>query len=137
MFAFFCIVHCKLISKELLIYLAFQDTKINSQISNIQRFGHLLCVRLIGLEPTRLATPDPKSGASTNFATSAVCSGKVTLFWRIEAGTRVIFLTSVIYSAATWRRPWCLSPQIRGRTVRCGCGRSWPSLCWPWPAHEC
>ena len=28
-------------------------------------------VRLIGLEPTRLATPDPKSGASTNFATSA------------------------------------------------------------------
>lgn len=49
MFAFFCIVHCKLISKELLIYLAFQDTKINSQISNIQRFGHLLCVRLIGV----------------------------------------------------------------------------------------
>ena len=28
-------------------------------------------MRLIGLEPTRLATPDPKSGASTNFATSA------------------------------------------------------------------
>ena len=28
-------------------------------------------VRLIGLEPTRLTTPDPKSGASTNFATSA------------------------------------------------------------------
>ena len=30
-----------------------------------------LSVRLIGLEPTRIATPDPKSGASTNFATSA------------------------------------------------------------------
>ena len=28
-------------------------------------------VRLIGLEPTRITTPDPKSGASTNFATSA------------------------------------------------------------------
>ena len=28
-------------------------------------------VRLIGLEPTRLATPDPKSGAYTNFATGA------------------------------------------------------------------
>ena len=28
-------------------------------------------VRLIGLEPTRIATPDPKSGASTNFATGA------------------------------------------------------------------
>ena len=28
-------------------------------------------VRLIGLEPTRRETPDPKSGASTNSATSA------------------------------------------------------------------
>ena len=31
-----------------------------------------LSVRLIGLEPTRITTPDPKSGASTNFATSAI-----------------------------------------------------------------
>ena len=31
----------------------------------------LICVRLIGLEPTRRETPDPKSGASTNFATGA------------------------------------------------------------------
>ena len=30
-----------------------------------------LLVRLIGLEPTRRKTPDPKSGASTNFATGA------------------------------------------------------------------
>ena len=30
-----------------------------------------LSVRLIGLEPTRRETPDPKSGASTNSATSA------------------------------------------------------------------
>ena len=28
-------------------------------------------VRVIGLEPTRLAAPEPKSGASTNFATPA------------------------------------------------------------------
>ena len=37
----------------------------------------LLVVRLIGLEPTRRETPDPKSGASTNFATSAIlrCKG--------------------------------------------------------------
>ena len=28
-------------------------------------------MRLIGLEPTRRKTPDPKSGASTNFATGA------------------------------------------------------------------
>ena len=30
-------------------------------------------VRLIGLEPTRPEPPDPKSGASTNSATSAFC----------------------------------------------------------------
>ena len=97
MFALFLYHPSQLISKELLIYLALQDTKTKSQISKTQRFGFLLYVRLIGLEPTRLATPDPKSGASTNFATSAVCSGKVTLFWRIEAGGTRIFLTSVIY----------------------------------------
>ena len=28
-------------------------------------------VRLIGLEPTQLALPDPKSGVSTNFTTGA------------------------------------------------------------------
>lgn len=37
-------------------------------------------VRLIGLEPTRPKPPDPKSGASTNFATSAVCGAKLRLF---------------------------------------------------------
>ncbi len=29
-------------------------------------------VRMTGLEPTRLSTPDPKSGAATNYATSAL-----------------------------------------------------------------
>ncbi len=37
----------------------------------------LICVRLIGLEPTRRETPDPKSGASTNFATGAKANAKV------------------------------------------------------------
>ena len=32
---------------------------------------HFYYVRLIGLEPTRPKSPDPKSGASTNFATGA------------------------------------------------------------------
>ncbi len=31
----------------------------------------ILFVRIIGLEPTRLAAPDPKSGMSTNFTISA------------------------------------------------------------------
>lgn len=30
-----------------------------------------MCVRVIGLEPTRLTAPDPKSGAATNYATRA------------------------------------------------------------------
>ena len=34
-------------------------------------FLFCLSVRLIGLEPTRLTTPDPKSGAATNYATGA------------------------------------------------------------------
>lgn len=32
----------------------------------------LFVVRVIGLEPTHLAAPDPKSGVSTNFTTPAV-----------------------------------------------------------------
>ena len=31
----------------------------------------LFVVRMIGLEPTRLTTPDPKSGAAANYATCA------------------------------------------------------------------
>ena len=30
-----------------------------------------MCVRVIGLEPTRLTAPDPKSGAAANYATPA------------------------------------------------------------------
>lgn len=33
--------------------------------------GFVFPVRLIGLEPTQPELPDPKSGASTNFATGA------------------------------------------------------------------
>jgi hypothetical protein len=35
-----------------------------------RRFGKI--VRMKGLEPPRRETPDPKSGAATNYATSAV-----------------------------------------------------------------
>ena len=33
--------------------------------------SHLVLVRMTGLEPTHLSIPDPKSGAATNYATSA------------------------------------------------------------------
>ena len=43
----------------------------------LHAFYQILHVRLIGLEPTRITTPDPKSGASTNFATSAKDEAKL------------------------------------------------------------
>ena len=46
----------------------------------LQNICDFAVVRLIGLEPTRRETPDPKSGASTNFATGAVCFAKVASF---------------------------------------------------------
>ena len=45
-------------------------------------------VRLIGLEPTQLALLDPKSSASTNFATGA-CGGVCSSF-RFFAGAKVV-----------------------------------------------
>ena len=47
-------------------------TKRRKKSSEISSILFNFSVRLIGLEPTRIATPDPKSGASTNFATSAI-----------------------------------------------------------------
>lgn len=38
-------------------------------------------VRLAGLEPVRLSAPDPKSGASTNSATSAFAGAKLAIFF--------------------------------------------------------
>ena len=49
---------------------------------NVGKSIFLFCVRLIGLEPTRRKTPDPKSGASTNFATGAQCGCKGTKSFR-------------------------------------------------------
>ena len=53
------------------VVLAFFSEQSNLSSFEKREWKHLV-VRLIGLEPTRLATPDPKSGASTNFATGAV-----------------------------------------------------------------
>ena len=44
----------------------------------------ILHVRLIGLEPTRPEPLDPKSSASTNFATSAFSSAKIQLIFQLE-----------------------------------------------------
>ena len=41
-------------------------------------------VRLIGLEPTRPEPLDPKSSASTNFATSAFVTAKIQLIFQLK-----------------------------------------------------
>ena len=51
-------------------YLLGIKSPLNATI--LAHFGEM-SVRLIGLEPTRPEPPDPKSGASTNSATSAFC----------------------------------------------------------------
>ena len=49
---------------------------------------------MIGLEPTRLTTPDPKSGAATNYATSAIACANVGVFFNPTRAARNIFLFS-------------------------------------------
>lgn len=49
--------------------LGFLSFRFQDPISSIQDPG--FSVRMKGLEPPRLTAPDPKSGAATNYATSA------------------------------------------------------------------
>ena len=51
-----------------------------------------LSVRLIGLEPTRRETPDPKSGASTNFATGAFVGAKLGIFLQFTQKRKAFFV---------------------------------------------
>lgn len=51
------------------------DLKLKKQRQNLCFF-----VRMKGLEPPRLAAPDPKSGAATNYATSALRGANIHYF---------------------------------------------------------
>ena len=52
-------------------------------------------MRLIGLEPTRISTPDPKSGASTNFATGAGVETQSSL--KDAAKVALFFYLAILY----------------------------------------
>ena len=62
------------------IHLPQQETRSIHRMLRVFSFQPQI-VRLIGLEPTRIATPDPKSGASTNFATSAKAGAKLDIIF--------------------------------------------------------
>ena len=47
----------------------------NPDKSGLITLCQIAVVRMVGLEPTRLAASEPKSGASTNFATPAKKDG--------------------------------------------------------------
>lgn len=51
-----------------------------------------------GLEPTHLAAPDPKSGTSTNFATSA----NATIFYRGSAKVSLIDVNDKYFYQLRW-----------------------------------
>lgn len=62
--------------------------------SHLQCAERVLVVRMVGLEPTRLAASEPKSGASTNFATSAEKEREFYLKENIPASIRRDYFSS-------------------------------------------
>ncbi len=71
--------------------------------------AHIHCVvRMKGLEPPRLTAPDPKSGAATNYATSAglFCGAKITyLFYYNQIYRKIILLTKPKITPSLCFRP--------------------------------
>jgi hypothetical protein len=49
----------------------FSQMMQNKNACNHDNYRHFCFVRMKGLEPLRLAAPDPKSGSATNYDTSA------------------------------------------------------------------
>ena len=70
---------------------------------------NLSFVRLIGLEPTHLAIPDPKSGASTNFATGAYEVQSYILFLIPQISGRKIDAVICYGVQLQLREWWCQS----------------------------
>ena len=66
-------------------------------------------MRLIGLEPTHLAIPDPKSGASTNFATGAYEVQSYILFLIPQISGRKIDAEICYGVGRLLRELWCQS----------------------------
>jgi hypothetical protein len=57
-----------------------ESQEIKNRKSFIFKQLRFFTVRMKGLEPPRLSAPDPKSGAATNYATSALGAANVIVF---------------------------------------------------------
>ena len=64
-----------------LYYVVVNNKKEKPSIMTNMSLAFFCSVRLIRLEPTRRKTLDPKSSASTNFATGAFCGCKGNAFF--------------------------------------------------------
>ena len=82
-------------------------------------------MRLIGLEPTRRETPDPKSGAATNYATGAdkpllfiIAGAKIMIFFIVSNSLRLISFTFSKYIVALLRLNvlYCFYPKTNGES---------------------
>ena len=78
-------------------------------------------VRLKGLEPSRPKTPDPKSGASTNSATSALVAAKI-----VKNGETGKIILDFYDTRRLMRMLVTVGADVR--IVRCGCENSTHSI---------
>lgn len=84
------------------LYLScLKPNEMRKALASDNQIAKAFFVRLIGLEPTRRKTLDPKSSASTNFATSAFADAKVMLFFQ---STKIFREISVLHNISINRR---------------------------------
>ena len=65
-------------------FVSVKREKIKRGASQTYDTPSFYSVRLIGFEPTRPEPLDPKSSASTNFATSAFVTAKIQLIFQLK-----------------------------------------------------
>ena len=81
-------------------------------------------VRMRGLEPPRLATPEPKSGTSTNSVTSASVERHLAGDFRDLNPSSCISLQKVIQTAWTQMLPCPIERRFRSQNANHGAGFS-------------
>lgn len=76
----------------------------NPDKSGLITLCQIAVVRMVGLEPTRLAASEPKSGASTNFATSAQVGARIVP--ERSSLARSIITADYLPLSLSWQQHW-------------------------------